>query len=398
MPSSEQSKISLAVATIVGMNAMIGAGIFAVPAALASNVGPAGILTFAFVIVAVWLMGSSLARVAELYPQEGSFYTYAKQWGGHTMGLIAAGSYLVGLLIAMGLLAQQAGGYLHDYLPFFSSFTWSIATLILLVLLNSKGVILSEIGQLILICTTIFPLLATIILCLTKANINNLFPFMPYGFGNLFAATKAVIFGFFGFECAASLFNIVENPEKNVSRALTLGIVLVGLLYLFFVSALILAIPLDYFSTSERLSQTLAKIFPHNTWIVSCIHISILSAIIGTVHSMIWSGSSLMVSYLNQFKNKTVRQWIQKGIISQSNMVFLVGLFIFLSFLFLKNIDLFFSFTALFLIFAFTSSIITLLTLPKEWESGRNIITVLGLGTAAIIFYFAVEGIVINLF
>ena len=201
MSSSSQSKISLAVATIVGMNAMIGAGIFAVPAALASNVGPAGILTFAFVIIAVWLMGSSMARVAQLYPQEGSFYTYAKQWGGHAMGLIAAGSYMIGLLIAMGLLAQVAGSYLHGYFPVFSSFGWGMIVLALLSFLNMLGVVLSEVGQLILICTTVFPLIATSLLCLTKADFSNLQPFMPYGLTNIFAATKAVIFGFFGFEC-----------------------------------------------------------------------------------------------------------------------------------------------------------------------------------------------------
>ena len=395
--SSGQQKIGLAVATIVGMNAMIGAGIFAVPAALASNVGPAGILTFAFVIFAVWLMGSSMARLAQLFPQEGSFYIYTKQWAGHAGGLIAAGSYLIGILIAMGLLTQVAGGYLHDYLPFFSSFTWSIIALIALILLNSMGVVLSEVGQLILICTTIFPLIATIILCLTKADLNNLFPFMPHGLGNLFAATKAVIFGFFGFECAASLFNVVENPERNVSKALTLGIVLVGTLYLIFVSSLILAIPLEHFSKGAPLSHILAIIFPNNNWVIACIHISILSAVLGTVHSMIWSGSSLIVSYFKQFKNKTVAQWIKKGFITQRTMVFVVGIFIFLSFLFLKNIDLFFSFTALFLIFAFVASMITLLTIKEEWESGQNYKTLIGIATAFVIFYFAIDGIIQNL-
>ncbi len=75
MSTNQTQKIGLAVATIVGMNAMIGAGIFAVPAALASHVGPAGIITYAFVILAVWFMGSSIARLAQLFPQEGSFYT-----------------------------------------------------------------------------------------------------------------------------------------------------------------------------------------------------------------------------------------------------------------------------------------------------------------------------------
>ncbi len=398
MTSSGQSKISLAVATIVGMNAMIGAGIFTVPAALASNVGPAGIITYAFVIVAVWFLGSSLARLATLFPEEGSFYIYSKQWGGHVVGLIVAGAYLIGPLIAMGLLAQVAGGYLHDSLPFFSSFAWGVITLSILTLLNMVGVVLSEIGQMILICTTVFPLIATILLCLTKADFNNLQPFMPFGLNNIFSATKAVIFGFFGFECAASLFNIVEKPEKNVSRALTLAIALVGSLYMLFVISLVLAVPLHHFSITTPLSETLRVIFPENRWVITCIHMSILSAVLGTIHSMIWASSALFVSYFKQFKNKIITTLLQQNIINQRTMVLLVGFNIFLSFSFLKNINLFFSFTALFIIFAFISSIITLLTIKEEWQSGQNIKTLIGLGTALIIFYFALEGIFINLF
>lgn len=304
---SDQAKIGVTVATIVGMNAMIGAGIFSVPAALASFVGPAGILTYTFVIIAVWCLGTSIARLAQLFPQEGSFYIYAKQWGGHTAGLLSAGSYLLGLLIAMGLLAQVAGTYLHAYFPFISSFFWGIILLCMLTLLNAFGVVLSEVGQIILICTTLFPLILTTIMCFTKANINNLFPFMPYGLTNVFAATRAVIFGFFGFECAASLFSIVKNPEKNVSRALTYAVSIVGVIYLLFVMSLILAVPLNLFSPTLPLSETLCIIFPHNRWIINCIHLSILSAIIGTVHSMIWSSSALLLSYFKQFKLPAIR-------------------------------------------------------------------------------------------
>src|SRR5690606_30021801 len=110
-------KIGVVTATIVCMNAMIGAGIFSVPVALQSEVGPAGLITYLFVILAVWCIALSLARVAALYPQEGSFYTYARQWGGNKIGAAAACSYLIGLVIAMGLLAQIAASYLQTFIP-----------------------------------------------------------------------------------------------------------------------------------------------------------------------------------------------------------------------------------------------------------------------------------------
>src|SRR5580704_13324979 len=104
MQSASTHKIGLWTAIIIGMNSIIGSGIFSLTSLLGSKVGPAGIITFAFAFAAVWFIAQSFARVAFLFPQEGSFYTYTKQWAGHSMGMLAASAYILGLLIAMGLL------------------------------------------------------------------------------------------------------------------------------------------------------------------------------------------------------------------------------------------------------------------------------------------------------
>jgi amino acid transporter len=387
MAQTNVSKIGVVTATIIGMNAMIGAGIFTAPAAIGSYVGPAGIIAYLFVIVAVWFIAQSLARVAARFPQEGSFYAYAKQWGGHIIGIIAGYSYFIGLLIAMGLLAQVAGGYLqHPFFPAVDPTMLGLIALIALVILNMFGVVLSELGQQILICTTTFPLILTTIMCFSKAQLANLTPFAPYGLRNVLQATRAVIFGFFGFECASSLFSIVKDPQKNVPRALTYSIAIVGTLYLLFVASIIMSTPLALFANPRiALPVVLQSIFPANTWILTAIHISILSAVLGTIHTMIWSSSALMVSLLKQIHGIRIGQRVA---------VLVVGACISLSFFFLKNIDLFFSLTAVFIILAYSLSIITLLTIKDEWKGGRNLITIGGLITAAIIFYFAAEGIV----
>ena len=390
MAQDSVSKIGIATAIIIGMNAMIGAGIFTAPAAIGSLVGPAGIIAYLFVIIAVWFMAQSLARVAALFPEEGSFYTYTKKWGGHLGGSIAGSFYLIGLVIAMGLLSQAAGSNLqYPFFPTVSSHTLGLIALISLVVLNMFGMALSELGQQILICTTTFPLIVTTIMCFTKAQWVNLFPFMPHGLRNVFQATRAVIFGFFGFECASSLFAIVKDPEKNVPRALTYSIFIVGTLYLLFVTSIIMSTPLHLFTDPQiPLSVVLETVFPNNTWILKAIHISILSAILGTIHSMIWSSSALMVSLLKQIKGIVLDQRIT---------VLIIGFCIFLSFTFLKNLDLFFSLTAIFIVTAFMLSMITLLTIKEEWKGGKNLITIGGLITASIILYFAIEGLLQSL-
>lgn len=396
--SSSNQKIGVITATIVGMNAMIGGGIFCVPAALASHVGPAGIISYAFVILAVFFMGISLARLAYLFPEEGSFYTYASKWGGHTLGLIAAGAYLIGLIIAMGLLTQMSGTYLHGYFPQISASAFGVLTLMLLLILNMVGVSLSQTGQYILILCTVFPLVAIITLCFSKANVQNLTPFMPYGLGNIFEATKAVIFGFFGFECASSLFSVVKNPQRNVPLALVSAIVLVGLLYMLFVTSIILAVPLSHFANPNMpISDVIGFIFPNNPFLMTLVRFSILSAIIGTIHSMIWATSNLLLSYFKQFKNPTMRSLIAQNKINHSTSVLLLGACIFTTFATLKSVDLFFSLTATFIVFAFICSMITLLTMKSEWKNKHNILAVLGILTGIVILFFALHGLVLEI-
>lgn len=391
MATSSSQKIGVLTATIVGMNAMIGAGIFVIPTTLAGQAGPASIITFAFVAFAVWCMAQSIARVAQLFPQEGSFYTYARQWGGHFFGLAVAACYLMGIVVAMGFLTHSAGQHLMHYAPSLSSQTLGALTLALLTCLNMFNVSLSALGQQILIVLTVFPLVATTAICLTKASLTNLVPFAPHGIKSVLAQTKEVAFAFFGFEAIASLFTIIRNPEKNLPRAITYSLLLVAGLYLLFVLSLILAIPSCVFSEYPGpISNALSHIFPHNEWIIEGIHLSSLFAILGTLHSMIWASGALFLSFIKKIRCCPTQQLLVCGIVNHQTATLCIGLAIFVSFSVLTN-DLFCSLTALFLITSYVCAMITLLTLPSEWKSGQNIITLTGIATALLIFYFAAD-------
>lgn len=394
MAPSHNQKIGVATATIIGMNAMIGAGIFTLPSELGSAIGPACIITTILVAIAVWFMALSIARLAALYPQAGSFYTYASQWGGHLMGLISSGAYLIGLLIGMGLLCRAAGIYLHIYIPQLTVNQLALLTLFIFTLLNMFGVALSSLGQYILIILTVFPLLATTIMCFTKANFSNLIPFAPYGYENILLGSRIVIFSFFGFECASSLAPRLYNPEKDAPRAITYALVLVAVIYLAFITSLILAVPLNLFSSPDAsVIIPLKHIFPTNRWLLEGIHISILAAILGTIHSMIWSASVLFLSLLKLFKSTYAHKLIKSGIITNKTIVLFVGICILASFLTFKQRQ-FFDFTALFIVFAYATSIITLLTIKKERNFKSLFITIMGLITTSAIFLFALAGII----
>jgi len=399
MATNNSEKIGVATATIIGMNAMIGAGIFSMTCSLASGVGPASILSYLCAFFAVWFIAQSIARAANLWPQEGGFYTYTRQWAGHTMGLIAAGSYLFGFLIAMALLCKVAGECLHNVFPAVSDYNLGLIVLGSLLLLNLMGLALSQIGQYILIVCTVFSLVATTLLCLTKINLVNLIPFMPHGPMSILLGTRVAIFGLFGFECVTSLCSIVQDPEKNVPKALRYSLLIVGLIYLFFIGSILLSIPLSLFTANDKItiSQALQIVFPENKYILYLIEFSILSAIIGTIHSMIWAGSQLMLSFSKIIKAPWMQRLVAKGLVSQKTTVLLCGLIMYICFTTIDNKDLFFTLTNIGLIFPFITTMIALLFQRSEWKSGQNYTTIFGLVTALFIFGIAVQKVIENL-
>ena len=363
MTQEKPQKISLLMATIAGVNAMIGASIFINPASLQVSVGPAAVVTYIGVIAAVWIMALALARVAALYPQAGAFYTYASAWGGHTMGVIASVSYLCGLTLAMGLLTRLIGMYLSYYVPALPHTALSLIVLWSLIALTMAGASLTKIGQMILLILTIAPVLLIIGLCASKASVSNLTPFMPHGYTSLVYAIKAVIFGFFGFETATSLYNLVDQPEKNVPRALTYSIIIVGALYISFITAIFLALPRSVFTSAEiPLSEALLAVFPEYTWLVDLLRASIIITIMGTLHALIWSLSELLCATIHRARKRVN--------LIPTQAVLLIGAIVSFNTLVFKNLGLFFNFCSIFLVFSFSASIAALLWGPATLRQG----------------------------
>lgn len=380
------SKISLNTAIIICLNAMIGSGIFVAPASLASCAGPAGIITYIIVIAAVWCIAVSLARLSEIYPSEGSFYTYSKPWAGHLGGLIACSCYLIGLVIAMGLLTRMTGIYLHKSIPTVSANILGLITLILLGALNMAGVALSTLGQQILIVTTTFPIFATTLLCATHIDFSRIAT-GSFDIFNILDAMRIVIFGFLGFEAAASLFPIIQNPKKNVPLALTYSILIVGIIYILFVGSIILSTPASLFSDpSVPLTVVLEREFPTFEWLTFFIHISILSAMIGTIHSMVWSASTL-------FKSLT-HLATPRFTISQRSAIALICSGIAISYLIFKDLGLFFNLTAIFIMIPFACSLISLFTIKSERTWASLLRTSGGMVTILAIVIFAIQNII----
>jgi hypothetical protein len=142
------------------------------------------------------------------------------------------------------------------------------------------------------------------------------------------------------------------------------------------------------------LSEALAILFPGMTWFITVITIAIMSAIIGCIHSIIWSTSDLLLILFGRMKSPAIKNLATQGILNKKAAVLIVGALILLSYSSFNDLSLFFSLTAIFVVFGYVTSIIALLTVKSEWKSGQNYKTIIGLIAAAMIFIFAFQDLI----
>jgi APA family basic amino acid/polyamine antiporter len=374
---NNSEKIGLGAAVVIGINAMIGAGIIAIPSMLSSHVGPAGIFSYLFAVFFAICIVLSLGHLASLHPGRGWSYMYPSLWGGHGLGMFSATLYLVGVVVAMGFLVQQAGEWFYVLSPVASPQTLGTIILALLTILVLAGAEASAITQYIIAGCVIIPLIIVSMVCWGNMNVEYFTPFMPKGFSAVLNMVPIAMFSLLGFESIASLYSVVREPKKNVPRAAVIAIVCVGSLYIFFASGVLAAIPAHYLDSGDVLAHIFQKTFPSYTYIFTLITVAAVFAIIGTLHSMIWSISALFSDVLSQAKSSTITYMLEQKIWNKRVSVCVTALgMLLVSFLF--HADEILQLTALCIVSSYVLAISLLFFKRDEWRSGRNIIPLIG--------------------
>ncbi len=161
---------------------------------------------------------------------------------------------------------------------------------------------------------------------------------------------------------------------------------LVGIIYLAFISSIILAAPPDMFTQTPLITDILYAIFPQQQILIHLVYFATLSAIIGTLHAMLWSASSLL---------RAVTPAIVSPLrMSASTSTMFVATIIASAYTLIYDLDTYFSLTVLGVVSAYSLALITLLFQRREWKNGQNIITLAGVIAAGSMMYFALQHLI----
>ncbi|RSS78572.1 amino acid permease, partial [Streptomyces sp. WAC02707] len=110
-PDGLRRNLGAADAVMIGLGAMLGAGIFASLAPAARAAGSGLLLGLALAAVVAYCNATSSARLAALYPASGGTYVYGRERLGEFWGFLAGWAFVVGKTASCAAMALTVGSY-----------------------------------------------------------------------------------------------------------------------------------------------------------------------------------------------------------------------------------------------------------------------------------------------
>ena len=236
--------------TMIGIGAIIGAGIFSLASAVARNVaGPAVLISFLVAGAASLCAAFAYAEFAGMVPKAGSSYTYCAAVLGEIVGWIVGWDLLLEYTAIVAVVAIGMSGYLGFllnavgiHLP-----AWAlgapgtgdghrvdvlaVAICLAVAWLLTRGTRTSARVETVLTIIKIGIVLLVIVVGFTKVNTGNLTPFAPFGLSGAFTGAATVFFAVFGYDALSTAAEESVESRKKLPKAMMLSLAISMALY-----------------------------------------------------------------------------------------------------------------------------------------------------------------------
>jgi amino acid transporter/nucleotide-binding universal stress UspA family protein len=246
-PMQLSRDLSLFSVTMIGVGAMIGAGIFVLTGIAAGVSGPAILVAFLLNGIVALFTASAYAELGGSIPEAGGGYLWVKESLPQPSGFLSGWMSWMAHSVACSLYAVGFGAYFGEVLfefkipVFFSPIVLKkiIAVLIVAIFtfINYKGA--KETGKAGNIATVLkisilllFVLLGAKIIFSEPHRFTHFTPFFSKGFFGILTAMGLTYIAFEGYEIIAQSGEEVKDPAKNIPKAIFLSLLIVVPIYI----------------------------------------------------------------------------------------------------------------------------------------------------------------------
>ncbi|MFD6598242.1 APC family permease [Streptomyces coelicoflavus] len=227
VPDELRRRLGVPDAVVIGLGAMIGAGIFAALAPAADAAGSGLPLGLALAAVVAYCNATSSARLAARYPASGGTYVYGRERLGDFWGYLAGWAFVVGKTASCAAMALTVGSYVWPG----QAHAVAVAAVVGLTAVNYAGVQKSALVTRVIVTVVLAVLAAVAVTALTsgQSDAARLEVGSDASVGGVLQATGLLFFAFAGYARIATLGEEVRDPARTIPKAipLALGITLV---------------------------------------------------------------------------------------------------------------------------------------------------------------------------
>ncbi|HEX2314611.1 MAG TPA: amino acid permease, partial [Thermomonospora sp.] len=166
-PGQLRRRLGLSDAVVIGLGAMVGAGIFAALAPAARAAGSALLLGLGLAAVVAYCNATSSARLAARHPASGGTYVYGRERLGPFWGYLAGWAFVVGKTASCAAMALTVGLYVWPD----QAHAVAVAAVVALTIVDSLGVHRSAWLTRVIVAVVLAVLAAVVVAALTSGEV-----------------------------------------------------------------------------------------------------------------------------------------------------------------------------------------------------------------------------------
>ena len=218
----------------IGINGIVGTGIFFLPGEAAALLGPAALITFLIAAATGLSMVFCLAEVGSRFRGTGGPMRYAQAAFGDLAGFTVGWMAVVTRFAAWGALSNAMVTSLDVLVPGAASYRTIILCALFagLAAVNISGIQWAAVMTNFFTVAKLLPMFVFVAIGLFHIDTALYRPFAPHGYSNVGAGTLLIFFAFAGFELLPVPAGEMRNPRKSVPLALFVVMGLITVVYL----------------------------------------------------------------------------------------------------------------------------------------------------------------------